>query len=128
MTDEGLFCDSQKFRYRFKTLYNEFKNGSVSYKWWSADHGLQATDTLGSVVDTLALITRLFEERQNVTSAPLEFRRNKKSRCYYLSISIKMDICVFSSITLERMERIRAYLVHILLYVCVRILFMFVRA
>jgi hypothetical protein len=37
---------------------NKFKRGSVSNKWWSADHGLLATDTLASLVDTLALITR----------------------------------------------------------------------
>jgi hypothetical protein len=48
---QGLFCDSWKFGYRFKTLYNIFKRGSVSNKWWSADHGL------ASLVDTLALIT-----------------------------------------------------------------------
>jgi hypothetical protein len=30
----------------------------VSNKWWSADHGLLATDTLVSLVDALALITR----------------------------------------------------------------------
>jgi hypothetical protein len=29
----------------------------VSNKRWSADHGLLATDTLASLVDTLALIT-----------------------------------------------------------------------
>jgi hypothetical protein len=55
---QGLFCDSSKFGYRFKTLYNKFKRGSVSNKWWSADHGLLATYTLVSLVDTLALITR----------------------------------------------------------------------
>jgi hypothetical protein len=55
---QGLFCDSSKFRYRFKTLYNKFKRGSVFSKWWSADHGLLATDTLASLVDTLVLITR----------------------------------------------------------------------
>jgi hypothetical protein len=37
---------------------NKFKRGSVSNKWWSADQGLQAMDTLASLVDTLALITR----------------------------------------------------------------------
>jgi hypothetical protein len=30
----------------------------VSNKRWSADHGLQATDILVSLVDTLALITQ----------------------------------------------------------------------
>jgi hypothetical protein len=30
----------------------------VSKKRWSADHGLQATDTLTSLVDRLALITQ----------------------------------------------------------------------
>jgi hypothetical protein len=37
---------------------NKFKRGSVSNKWWSADHGLLAMDTLASLVDMLALITR----------------------------------------------------------------------
>jgi hypothetical protein len=55
---QGLFCDSSKFGYRFKMLCNKFKRGSVSNKWWSADHGLLATDTLASLVDTLALITQ----------------------------------------------------------------------
>jgi hypothetical protein len=45
------------------------------------------------------------------------------------SISIKMDVCVCVfvcwSITLERLERFQPNLVHILLYVCVRILCMF---
>jgi hypothetical protein len=37
---------------------NKFKRGSMSRKWWSADHGLQATDTLTWLVHTLALITQ----------------------------------------------------------------------
>jgi hypothetical protein len=37
---------------------NKFKRGRVSNKRWSADHGLLPTDTLESLVDTLALITR----------------------------------------------------------------------
>jgi hypothetical protein len=44
----------------------------------------------------------------------------------YLSISIKIDVCVCvcvcSVITMERLERFQPNLVHILLYVCVRIL------
>jgi hypothetical protein len=36
----------------------KFKRGSLSNKWWSVDHGLVSTDTLASLVDTLALITR----------------------------------------------------------------------
>jgi hypothetical protein len=36
----------------------KFKRGSVSNKWWSVDHGLLASDTLASLVDTLALIMR----------------------------------------------------------------------
>jgi hypothetical protein len=36
---------------------NKFKRGSVSKKWCSVDHGLLATDTLASQIDTLALIT-----------------------------------------------------------------------
>jgi hypothetical protein len=55
---QGLFCNSSKFGYRFKMLYNKFKRGNVPNKWWNADHGLLATDTLASLVDTLALITR----------------------------------------------------------------------
>jgi hypothetical protein len=55
---KGLFCDSSKFGHRFKTLYNKFKRGRVSNKWWGADHSLLATDTLASLVDMLALITR----------------------------------------------------------------------
>jgi hypothetical protein len=44
-----------------------------------------------------------------------------------LSISIKMDVYVFvySSITLERLERFQPNLVHIMLYTCVRILCVF---
>jgi hypothetical protein len=38
--------------------WNKFKRGSVSNKWWSVDHGFLAMDTLSSLVDTLALITR----------------------------------------------------------------------
>jgi hypothetical protein len=34
-------------------------------------------------------------------------------------------VCVCSSITLERLERFQPNLVHILLYVCVRVLCMF---
>jgi hypothetical protein len=37
---------------------NKFKKGRVSNKRWSADHGLLATNTLASLVDTLALIRR----------------------------------------------------------------------
>jgi hypothetical protein len=77
---QGLFCDSYKCSYRFKTLYNNFKRGSVSNKWWSADHGLLATDTLGSLVDTLALITRrvsfLKGGRAAATVNVSEFRRD----------------------------------------------------
>jgi hypothetical protein len=42
---------------------------------------------------------------------------------YLSSISIKMDICVCPGITLERLERFRPNLVHRVLYVCVRILY-----
>jgi hypothetical protein len=37
---------------------NKCKSGKVSCKRWSADHGLQATESLASLGDTLALITR----------------------------------------------------------------------
>jgi hypothetical protein len=46
-------------RLRRYFLYNRFQRGRVSNKRWSADHGLLVTDTLVSLVDTLALITRL---------------------------------------------------------------------
>jgi hypothetical protein len=51
--------------------------------------------------------------------------------CYFISIPIKMDVCVYVCvracpvITLERLERFRPNLAHTLLYVCVRILCMF---
>jgi hypothetical protein len=75
-----LFYDSSKCGYRFKTLYNKLKRGSVSNKWWSADHGLLATDTLASLADTLALITGrisfLKGERAAATVNVSEFRRD----------------------------------------------------
>jgi hypothetical protein len=37
---------------------NKFKRERVSNKWWTADHGMLATDTLASLVDRLALIKR----------------------------------------------------------------------
>jgi hypothetical protein len=84
-THQGLFCGSSKFGYRFKTLYNKLKRGSVSNKWWSADHGLLATDTLASLVETLALITRrisfLKGERAAVTANVSEFRRDILCLC-----------------------------------------------
>jgi hypothetical protein len=59
---------------------NKFIRGSVSNKWWGADHGLQATDTLASLVDTLALITRriifLKGGRAAVAVNVSEFRRD----------------------------------------------------
>jgi hypothetical protein len=52
----------------------------VSNKWWSADHGLLATDTLASLVDTLALIMRrvsfLTGGRAAATANVSEFRRD----------------------------------------------------
>jgi hypothetical protein len=51
----------------------------VSNKWWSADHGLLATDALASLVDTLALnsrrISSLTGGRAAVTVNVSEFRR-----------------------------------------------------
>jgi hypothetical protein len=44
---------------------------------------------------------------------------------YNLSISTKLDVCVCPGITLERQEQFQPNLVHIFLYVCVRILCMF---
>jgi hypothetical protein len=52
----------------------------MSNKWWSADHGLLATDTLALLVDTLALITRrisfLKGGRAAATVNVSEFRRD----------------------------------------------------
>jgi hypothetical protein len=59
---------------------NKFKRGRVSNKRWSTHHGLLATDTLASIVDTLALITRrisfLKGGRAAATVNVSEFRRN----------------------------------------------------
>jgi hypothetical protein len=59
---------------------NKFRRGSMSNKWWSMDHGLLATDTLASLVDTLALITRrislLKGGRAAATVNVSEFRRD----------------------------------------------------
>jgi hypothetical protein len=82
---QGLFCDSSKFGYGFKTLYNKFERGSVSNEGWSADHGLQATDTFASLVDTLALITRrvgfLKGGRAAATVNVSKFRRDMLCLC-----------------------------------------------
>jgi hypothetical protein len=64
---------------------NKFKSGSVSNKWWSADHGLLAADTLESLVDTLALITRRISfpkgGRAAATVNVSEFRRDILCLC-----------------------------------------------
>jgi hypothetical protein len=64
---------------------NKFKIGRVSNKRWSADHGLLATDTLPSPVDTLALITRririLKGGRAAATVNVSEFRRDTLCLC-----------------------------------------------
>jgi hypothetical protein len=64
---------------------NKFKRRSVSNKWWSADHGLLATDTLASLVDTLVLITRrisfLKGGRAAATVNVSEFRRDILRLC-----------------------------------------------
>jgi hypothetical protein len=64
---------------------NKFKRGILSNKWWSADHGLLATDTLASLVDTLALITRrisfLKGGRAAATVNVSELRRDKLRLC-----------------------------------------------
>jgi hypothetical protein len=63
----------------------KFKRGSVSNKWWGADHGLLDTDTLASLVDTLALITRrisfLKVGRAVATVNFSEFRRDILRLC-----------------------------------------------
>jgi hypothetical protein len=64
---------------------NKFNRGSVSNKWWSSDHGLLATNTLASLVDTLALITRrtsfLKGGRAAATVNVREFRRDIMCLC-----------------------------------------------
>jgi hypothetical protein len=64
---------------------NKFKRGGVSNKWCSADHGLLATDTLASLVDTLALIMRhisfLKAGRTAATVNVSEFRRDVLCLC-----------------------------------------------
>jgi hypothetical protein len=59
--------------------------GEVSNKWWSADHGLLATDMLASLVDTLALITRRISYpkggRAAATVNVSEFRRDILCLC-----------------------------------------------
>jgi hypothetical protein len=64
---------------------NKFKKGRVSNKRWSADHGLLAKDTLASLVDTLALITRrisfLKGERAAATMNVSEFRKDILCLC-----------------------------------------------
>jgi hypothetical protein len=58
---------------------NRFKRGRVSNKKWSADHSLLATDTLASLVDGLAIITRcisyLKDGRAAATVNVSEFQR-----------------------------------------------------
>jgi hypothetical protein len=64
---------------------NKFKSGRESNKRWSADHGLLATDTLASLIDTLALITRrisfLKGGRAAATVNVSEFRRDTLCLC-----------------------------------------------
>jgi hypothetical protein len=59
---------------------NKFKRERISNKWWSEDHGLLAKDTLASLVDTLALITRrisfLKGGRAAATENVSEFRKD----------------------------------------------------
>jgi hypothetical protein len=85
---QSLFCDSSKFGYIYVRRYFpciKFKRGSVSNKWWSADHGLLATDTLASLVDTLALITRRIIFLKGIRTAATvnvrEFRRDTLFLC-----------------------------------------------
>jgi hypothetical protein len=64
---------------------NKFNRGSVSKKWWSADHDLLATGTLASLVDTLTPITRrvsfLKGGRAAATVNVSEFRRDVLCLC-----------------------------------------------
>jgi hypothetical protein len=52
----------------------------MSSKWWGADHGLQATDTLASLADTFAIITgRISFLKGGLAAATMnvsEFRRD----------------------------------------------------
>jgi hypothetical protein len=59
----------------------------MSNKRWSADHGLLATDTLASLVDTLALITRRISF---LKGGRAEFRRNNRV-CVLSSVSLSVD-------------------------------------
>jgi hypothetical protein len=64
---------------------NKFKWGSVSNKWWSAGHGLLATDILASLVDALALMTwriSFFEGGHSAATVNVsEFRRDILCLC-----------------------------------------------
>jgi hypothetical protein len=80
VTVQNLVID---LRYYFPC--NKFKRGSVSNKWWGADHGLLATDTLALLVDTLALITRhisFLKGRASATVNVSEFRRDLSVALY----------------------------------------------
>jgi hypothetical protein len=74
---------------------NKFKRERVSNKRLSADHGLLATETLGSPVDTLALITRrisfLKGGRAAATVNVSEFRRDTLCACDLSSVSLRVD-------------------------------------
>jgi hypothetical protein len=78
-------------------------------------------------------IVLLFSNEMPAASERAKFRTLKHSRQrthalqFYTSISIQMGVyvCVCPHITLERLERFQPNLVHILLYVCVRILRMY---
>jgi hypothetical protein len=75
---------------------NKFKRGGVSNKWWSADHGLLATDILGSLVDKLALImgriSFLKAGRPAATVNVSEFRRDILCLCLSsMSLSVDAD-------------------------------------
>jgi hypothetical protein len=88
VTIQNLVIDLRRYFPRDK-----FKKGSVSNKWWSADHGLLATNTLASLVDTLALITRRISfpkgGRAAATVYLSEFRRD--ILCILSSVSLSVD-------------------------------------
>jgi hypothetical protein len=78
---QGLFCDSSKFGYRFKTLFPTNLNGEAC----PTSGGVRTTDNLASLVDTLALITRrirfLKGGRAAATVNVSEFRRDILCLC-----------------------------------------------
>jgi hypothetical protein len=74
---------------------NKFKRGNVCKKWWSADHGLLAMDTLALLVGTLALImghiSFLKAGRAAATVNVSEFRKDILWGCVLSSVLLSVD-------------------------------------